>query len=470
MTYGMHHDRSAGALAWLVHNIEPPEPDDVPAVFTCRAALINSAQRRLDRALLGADAESVVPGYRGYRRDLRGLVSASPLLLAELLREVPRLEGHAIALTDVLARQPPGQSRQVWVEAARHATLATETVLSSAAWMGRPGRAWQIVADVADVVEAVVLLDSRLAPVAASLDARWARWCRRESGSLRVVARQASILARSAELDPGTDALARLETLRRPVVLSRLEHIVDGVQAAEQIARRGLPSVGELRAFAIMQSDIAAACIQLVGAGRGDPLRDAFRWRERRYRQLAASTTRVASLSSGGGADLLCQTQEIGRQILVATRSRAVVSLGVLADFDHHSPRLARAVEANIRTAFANGRYLVADQRSVEPRWRRVGPGEDIALLDSLREVQSRPDGATTGRTGDSELLWAASRVARLDRSADEREAEKAGRPPGVRPRVDGDASAARRNLRESLERQWLPRPSTPNRRPSLGC
>jgi hypothetical protein len=119
MTYGAHHGQTASALAWLVQNDVPSDAGDVGVVLTCRAALLNAAQRRLDQALLGSDAESIVPGFRGYRRDLRGLATASPLLLAEMLREVPRLEDHTAALSDALVVEASTQTVQVWLKVAR---------------------------------------------------------------------------------------------------------------------------------------------------------------------------------------------------------------------------------------------------------------------------------------------------------------------------------------------------------------
>ena len=255
----------------------------------------------------------------------------------------------------------------------------------------------------------------------------------------------------------------------RPVAVTRFEDVVPGMQAAQRFASRYLMSVEELRSFALIQSDIAADCAHLVTDDRLQALRESFVFREVRFRQLAAATTRAASIGYAGGRPLLAQSLEIGRVIHMARISQAAVPFGVLADIDAEYPLVTRAVARKIGRAFEDGSYLVPDDDSIALRWRRTNLREVPRLLLAAEDVAGT-------NVEVPELEWAAQRLAAWDRTARQREADRTAPTPLLRARppyraLDADdqpsAERSRRELRAQVDRQPFDRPRLPNRRPS---
>ena len=151
-----------------------------------------------------------------------------------------------------------------------------------------------------------------------------------------------------------------------------------------------------------------------------------------------------------------------------ASRSNGPAALGVLAELDSHYPLLSRALARGIDRAFAGGHYLVPDDETIAPRWRKVQPAEEPPLSRAAGEVA-----AVTGPAV-PELQWKAQRLAAWDRTANQRQADrdqptplKVSRPPYRALTADAEPSAARarENLREVLDREPLDRPAAPNRR-----
>ena len=240
------------------------------------------------------------------------------------------------------------------------------------------------------------------------------------------------------------------------------------MQLSERFAGRYLMSVDELRTFALMQSDIASDCARLVPDERLGALREAFTFREVRFRQLAAATTRVASIGRPGGRPLLAQTAEIGRVIRSASRSNEPAVLGVLAEVDSHYPLLSRALARGIDRSFARGDYLVPDDDTIALRWRKTQPAEEPPLQRAAGDVAAVPAPKV------HELLWKAQRLAAWDRTANQREADRDQPTPLKRSRspyrtLNADAGPTavreRQRLRDFLDRDPLDRPVTPNRR-----
>ena len=469
MRYGYHHAQTADAVAWLLSNPSELPPADVATVLTCRVAMLAAATARLERAIRGANVDAELFGTRRRNPDLTRLSSSGPVVLSELLAQIPRHADQAVALSDVLLADRHSRTAQAWIEAARHATLATEMVTTSPAWTRDGGKAWQIVGDVADIVEGLTILDGRLTEQAKDLLPRWAQQHAAQSPHLRLVARHSAALSRSGPLDPSTDGLTRQEASTRPIPVTRFEQIVQGMQVSQRFAHRYPMSIDELRSFALIQSDIAADCVRLVPEGRLQSLRESFVFREVRFRQLAAATTRVASIGYAGGRPILAQSVEIGRVIRQASTSQTTVPLGVLTDFDAEYPLLTRALARNISKAFDSGRYLVPDDNTIALRWRRTEQREKLSLLHTVEEV--------AGAAGPvHELEWSAQRLAAWDRTANQREADRIAPTPLKRARAPyradelddlPSAGNARVKLRAELDRQPLDRPPTPNRRPS---
>jgi hypothetical protein len=243
----------------------------------------------------------------------------------------------------------------------------------------------------------------------------------------------------------------RSEVRGGPVQLRRLEDLVVGVRAADDLLRRSELSVRELRSFALMQSDIANTCAELAESPGLSRLRESFRRRDEQFRELAGATARLASIGPSSGRPLLAQTQEIGRVVLEARRSGARVNPGVLADFDAEHPRLARSLAGNVSRSLASGRVLVVDDSDVALRWRRAEPGERPAVARvAERAAQTPPAGSVSG-----DIDFLVRRIAKM-----EKERDLGG--------MATSASRSRQALRASLDRQpYGYRPLTPNRRPS---
>ena len=344
MSYGFHHARSSDALAWLVTHPAPVPESELHVVLTCRAALLAAHRERSRRATHGADVRVALFRNRDDVRDLGGVARGGAVALSQLLDEYPTFEAHTARFTDVLQEDTLSAHSQAWVEAARHAVLATETAVSSPTWTESPGQAWTIVADVADAAETLTVIDRNLKPSDKSAIPEWEAALRIPGAELRLVARHIGYVARSGELDPATDAISRIECRGRPRQLRRFEDLVVGVRAADDLLRRSELSARELRSFALMQSDIANTCADLTEAPGLVRLRDSFRRRDEQFRELAGATSRLASIGTSSGWPLLAQTQEIGRVLLKARRAGERINPGVLADFDAEHPRLAASL------------------------------------------------------------------------------------------------------------------------------
>ncbi|MFZ5848899.1 MAG: hypothetical protein ACOYX5_16120 [Actinomycetota bacterium] len=451
MSYGHHHARSSDALVWLVTHPVHVSAAELHVVLTCRAALLAAHRERCRRATHGANVHSALFKDRKDARDLAGVAQGGAVALSQLLDEYPAFETHTARFTDVLQDDTLSPYSQAWVAAAKHAVLATETAVSSPAWTQDPGQAWTIMADIADAAETLTVVDRALEPSVREAVPDWETAVRVPSAELRLVARHIGYVARAGELDPATDTIVRREVRGRPVQLHRSEDLVFGVRAADDLLRRSELSVPELRSFALMQSDIANTCAELADSLGLSRLRESFRRRDERFRELAGATVRLASIGPSSGRPLLAQTQDIGRVLLEARRAGARIKPGVLADFDAEHPSLATSLAGNVSRALASGRLLVVDDGDVALRWRRAEPGERPEVSRVVGKMAQPP----AARSASGDIDFVARRIANA-----ETERELGG--------VAVSANRSRQTLRASLDRQpYGCRPLTPNRRPS---
>lgn len=450
MNYGHHQARSADALSWLLtHSPEFPR-EELPVVLSFRRALLAAHRERCERAVRGSDVYSAVFERQGYDRDLSALARGGAMALRHLLDQYPAFDDHAMRFTDALEAEVPSPYAQAWMEAARHAVLATEALVSRSDWTEQPGQAWQIVADISDAAEALVAIDRKLAP-AAFAELKGAQTVLRlPTAELRLVARHMASVARAGEFDPAVDGIYRQEPHRGPISIRHPDDLVPGVRATARLLRGSDLSVRELRAFALIQADIAHTCADLLADSRLTALRDSFRRRDEQYRDLAGATARVASIGPSSGRAVLAQSQEVGRFLLDVRRIGQPAPTGPLADFDVEQPQLANTLAINIRRQLAVGHYLVVDDSEISLRWRRTEAGERAALQRAAENVSDRfvrSDGAA--------IDFAAQRLAVRERDA------RTGTPPSA-------AERAREGLRLTLDREpYGRRPLTPNRVPS---
>jgi hypothetical protein len=423
-SYGGQHARLAAALAWLLtHPDTQPTDPELPTVLAYRCAVLDAQRELLDRAIRGADVHRALFGHRHTRSPVHSIAAAPPLALAELVEQVPRHPDRRPALTDALAT-PVGHAGPLllaWRDAARHALLAVDTLTSTATgWAANPRRAWRIVADTATTIEALTVLDTRLAhsPAARRLLPGWATIQARQAPALRMVAAHTARLAGSGPLDPATDTLTGTPGLSRPVPLTRLEQLPAGLRAATVLAARTVPTAGELRKIAAAHADLAHTCARLLPRGLTD-LAESFTERAAGYRDLAAAAGRVASIHRGPGLVLL-QTAGLTR-LLQHTGPRADRDqvAGVLADLDTAYPRFTQVLAGRVGHGLRTGAYLVPHPHTLEQRWEHPRPGDPTA----------------------ARLHHAATRLRVGDRTADQRAADHAtglrrpGRPPALTPR-----------------------------------
>jgi hypothetical protein len=450
VTYGQHHAQSADALSWLLtHSPEFPQ-EERPVVLTCRRALLAAERERCELAVRGADVYSAVFQQHRHERDLVALARGGAMALRHLLDQYPGFDDHTIRFTDALQAQSLSPYAQAWTEAARHAVLATDAVVTSADWTEQPGQAWQIVADISDVAEAMVAIDRKLARSAlAGLQGEQSALLL-PTAELRLAARHTASVARAGDFDPAVDGIQRQEPHSGPIAIRRPGDLLVGARTTERLLRHSDLSVRELRSFALIQADIAHTAADLLTDPRLSALRDSFRRRDEHFRNLAGATARVASLGPSSGRPVLAQSQEVGRFLLEVRRSGWPAPTGVLADFDAEQPRLTTTLATNIRRDLNAGRYLVVDDDELSLRWRRTEPGERAALQ---RAAENLPGRVT--RPAGADVDFEAQRMAARERAA------RTGTPPSP-------ADRSRERLRSTLDREpYGRRPLTPNRLPS---
>jgi hypothetical protein len=317
-------------------------------------------------------------------------------------------------------------------------------------WTQHPGQAWQVVADISDVAEAIVAIDRKLVPSALTdvEDAESA--LRIPTAELRLAARHTASVARAGDFDAAVDGVHRQEPHSGPIAIRHPGDLLLGARATERFLRDSELSVRELRSFALIQADIGHTAADLLTDPRLAALRDSFRRRDEHFRDLAGATARVTSIGPSSGRAVLAQSQEVGRFLLEVRRSGRPAPAGVLADFDAEQPKLAATLATNIRRDLNAGCYLVVDDSEVSLRWRRTEPGERTALQ---RGAENVPKWLT--RSTGADVDFAAQRMAARERAA------RTATPPS-------SADRSRERLRSTLDREpYGRRPLTPNRLPS---
>jgi hypothetical protein len=448
--YGRHHAYSADALSWLLTHAPEFPREELPIVLSCRRALLAAHRERCERAVRGADVYSALFKEQRYDRDLIALARGGTMALRHLLDRYPVFEEHTSRFTDVLQADSLSPYAQAWADAARHAVLATEAVVTQSDWTERPEQAWQVVADISDAAEAVICIDRELAKSALT-EIDGARFTlAAPAAELRLAARHTANLARAGDFDSAVDDITRHEPHRHPIALRVPNDLVLGARATERLLCDSHLSVRELRSFALIQADIAHTCADLVTEPRLAPLRESFRRRDEHLRHLAGATARVASIGPSSGRAVLAQSQEVGRLLLAVRRSGAPATVGLLADFDAEQPRLATTLATNVRRGLATGRYLVVDEGELTLRWRRTEPGERPALERAAESAACR-----LHRSAGADVDFAAQRLAAQERAV-----------RAATPAFSADRS--RERLRDILDREpYGRRPFAPNRPPS---
>ncbi|RYU14802.1 hypothetical protein [Nocardioides iriomotensis] len=438
MTYGEHRDRTYSALSWLLSNGAPTSDSDRAELLAYRGAVVAAAHQLSYRAVHGAD-----PLLRSYpprqRVDLRRVVISAPIVLVGELAGYPRLTPEASALMDALSRTTTSPHLRAWAEAARHWTVAAETLLDRSEWTGNPSQAWSVIADVADVSEALSLLDRDLVPLASreassSVDF-WER-----NDRLRLMSRYVATLAESGQNDDAVAHLDRRSRSTRTLAVSRPRDLEAALERLVEVVERRPFSAAELRSFALAQAVFARRCGDLVNPTH-ETLVESLSRRFDAYRMLAASTARVGSINRPGGMAALAQLNEIALGVSRFARTEPLAVTGQIAALEPHQAAIGRALGRSVVHAVANGSYLVLDESATEVAWRRVSPTESPRIVSASSDLAQKSA---------MDLGFASKRV------------EAVG---GVEP--DPMSTAAERQtsvLRRRLNEQGFRRSSAPNR------
>jgi hypothetical protein len=168
-TYGEHAESAARALNRLLQeDAIPVDPAAVDQLLRCREAVIDALRQRL--YAFGLDApvrvEQLPAPPSGV--NLEGIDFKLATLLDNIAFSTPSLPlEERLAPTDVLGRASTDPVTETWRNAAID-MLAASHALGLACdkpWLHDPGAGWHLMRDAAVAIEAVLVLDARLAEV-----------------------------------------------------------------------------------------------------------------------------------------------------------------------------------------------------------------------------------------------------------------------------------------------------------------
>jgi hypothetical protein len=359
MTYGEYQEVAAAAIARLLRNDAPVPEADRTLVLAARAQVVATLNERMDHLGAGRSRDEV-----SNRRSTHASVVLHPLhQLSRLIDDVETPAWGGAAPSDVLrsSEEPQRGVGECWRTAARGLFLATSelTRADRQPWLSHPEAGWPLVADLADVIEGLVLLDARLGdtgvlPViplqrtlahllVASDVGRLARLRRGDlvadgasagSGVTSYAGGPAVVLVRS--VGDFANAQRRLADLVRPVP----NHL--GLVAVED-----RPGLRTARALAAGQAALNAAFVGWAQDAGCDELASAFDGRVRLYRRLHAASIRVVDTVPNRSTIPLIQQAEMSTQL--RTLVPPTVSLRQVADLNGASATLAVALGKALR-------------------------------------------------------------------------------------------------------------------------
>lgn len=364
-TYGDHAESAARALNRLLQQEAiPVEPTAVDQLLHCREAVLDALRQRL--YAFGLDAPLRVNQLPAPAAgvNLEGVDSKLATLLDNIAFSTPSLPlDTRPAPTDVLGRASADPVTETWRTAAIE-LLAASHVLDLATdkpWLHDPGAGWYLMRDVAVAIEAVLVLDARLAEVGL-LSAHEVPDYPMGLAEKRLVASQAARVATwYATTDAPDHATARPTGTSRSTVL----HPVALVSAPEDLADAQLRLAGFLRPLHAHDSTYA-----------GDPEISADSARQITASQLYLC--RLFSQMSRGSPQARTFTHFFDARAEVLAALQPL--LRFLIDVEPDEPNMRRFWQQSELTAAATR----MEDRGIG---LRLPPGQMLALANATHDV-----------------------------------------------------------------------------------
>ena len=368
MTYGEYQEAASRDLVALLSDRGMCESAAGELVLACRGQILATLLVRL--AHLGARLEA--SAGNDSRRASHVAVTRDPLNhLAQILRMLQRDGDRNLAPSEVLRSDLAG-SAAIWGSAARYLFLATSELLRAdrQPWRDEAEVAWPLVGDIADVVEAVVLLDSRLAST--GLLER----CTPRRTASRVlmatdVSRLARLAGRSNEADLATAGSASLTAVPgRPITLVRgpegfadaQRHLAALVRPIKSSDDPGCaadrPGLHAARVLALGQVRLADAFASWAETSGHRDLAKAFRGRVPAFRALHAASVRLVDCVPHRSPLAVIQQSEMTMRL--RDLHRPLLSREQLSELNDASHAVATAIGRALRREGLTARNLLA--------------------------------------------------------------------------------------------------------------
>lgn len=176
-TYGEHQEEAAAALTRLVvSDTLPTDQSDIDRMLVCREVVIDALRQRLyGLGLTGHYSPGLIPATPR-RLSLIGIEQHLPTLVDRIVFDFPTLPvGQRSPATEALTHAGSDPTVDLWQQVAV-ALLAGSHALDTAPdrpWLRDQGAGWYLMRDIAVALEAVIVLDSRLAEVGLLQDHEW---------------------------------------------------------------------------------------------------------------------------------------------------------------------------------------------------------------------------------------------------------------------------------------------------------
>lgn len=229
-TYGVHAENAAHALGVLLGDDQIPiDEDAIVQLLRCREVAVDALRQRLFD--LGRDSRFPPPGHPAgslLKQNLTGLNANLASVVCDIALSLPKLpaDDSQGSVAHLAAAADP--TVDVWRVAAIE-LLSASHALSTAEerpWLVEPGAGWWVMRDIAVALEALVVLDSRLAEVGLMAGHDGAQDAMGLDEKRLVLSQAARVASWHASNASPEEATPRLEprgdcTLLHPVVLVR---------------------------------------------------------------------------------------------------------------------------------------------------------------------------------------------------------------------------------------------------------